>query len=140
MALDSNKPVQNVHNGGDGIWEGAAWGLGAGVAATGLMYGATTHGAKHLSKMNMSHAGKAQGRLYEKNARNAAFGKRHLGEGALQMKALGIEQRAGRNAKMLTGMSSAGNFAFGSGKRAMIAGSVGLLGGMFAGAGIDASK
>jgi hypothetical protein len=140
MAMESNRPISRVHNGNDGIWDGAAWGMGAGAVATGMMYGASVHGAKHLSNTNMTMAGRAQGRLFENNARNAAFGKKHYGEEALQAKALKMEARAGRNAKMLSGMQAGGDFAFGSARRAMIAGSAGLLGGALVGGVVDSLK
>ncbi|MCY9186572.1 hypothetical protein [Bacillus halotolerans] len=133
MALDSNRPLTSVHNDQNGIWEGAGWGLGAGAVATGMMYGATMHGTKHLQNLNMSMLGKKQGRLYEMNERNAAFGKKAYSEEVLQRKALEMEARAGRNAKMLSTMQAGGKFAFGSGKRAMIAGATGLLGGALIG-------
>jgi hypothetical protein len=125
MALESNRPVSRVHNGNDGIWEGAAWGMGAGAAATGMMYGASVHGAKHLQNLNTASLGKKQAKLDPE---------------ALKAKGAKMEARAGRNAKMLSGMQAGGQFAFGSGKRAMIAGSAGLLGGALVGGVVDHSK
>jgi|GEM_PF-5798646 len=133
MPLDSNRPVQRVNNGGDGIWDGAGWGIVAGTGATALAYGASVHGAKHLRDLNTTLTGVRQGKLYEKNARWAAFGKRHYSEAALQTKALKMEQRAARMNSMLGNVQKAGDFAFGSSKRAIISGATGLLGGMIAG-------
>lgn len=137
MATESNKPMQRVHNGGDGIWDGAGWGLVAGASAMGAAYGAGVHGAKHLQNLNTSMVGKRQGKMYEDNVRRAAFGKRYHSDAALQTKALKMENRAAGINKMLGGVRAGGDFAFGSGKRAIVSGATGLLGGMMAGAGID---
>lgn len=120
MALDSNRPVQRVHNGGDGIWDGAAWGLGAGAAATGAMYGATVHGAKHLEALNDRY-----GSHTPRKPKNADyFAKRDL--------------RYNMNAHRINQLGSAGSLF--SGKKALITGGVGLMGGMITGASIDALR
>ena len=134
MPLDSNRPLQRVHNGGDGIWDGAGWGAVAGAGATALAYGTAVHGAKHLQNLNTVLAGNRQGKLYENNARRAAFGKRHYSEEALQAKALKMENRAAAVNKMLGNMQKTGEFAFGSAKRTAATVTTGLLGGMIAGA------
>lgn len=73
MSVDSNKPYQRVNvqaNHNDTIWNGAAWGAGAGIGAVGLTYGTTTFGAKGLDALASKVAGNKTTRM---QTRNRAF-------------------------------------------------------------------
>jgi hypothetical protein len=126
MALDSNRPLNRVNSGSDGIWDGAAWGLGAGAAATGMMYGATVHGSKHLDSLNQKRFVSGNNKLAAKNK---------LTDNRLAKRVANSEMMTYR----MNQMQSVGGSLFG-GKRAMLTGAAGLMGGMVAGAITDHMK
>lgn len=117
MAVDSNMPYNRVNvqaNNNDTIWNGAAWGTGAGVGALGLTYGATTFGARGIDNLASKVAGSKTTRMETRNAKKV-----HNAMGKVQ---------------------GVGNAMFGSKKKMAASAAVGLMGGMLAGAGIDHAK
>ncbi len=140
MAVDSNRPYRSVYNNGDSIWDGAAWGAAAGVGATGVAYGVGVHGAKHLGALNRNMAINFPMRDELRNQSRIDKGRKHFSEADLAERA---EKRGNIHVgigKGIDRVQNAGQYAFGSGRRAAITGAAGLLGGMMAGAGIDASR
>ncbi len=140
MSMDSNRPYRSVYNNGDSIWDGAGWGAAAGIGATGIAYGASVHGAKHLSALNRNMALSFPIRDSVRNERRIDKGRKHFSEADLADRA---ERRGSLHAGIGKGIGhvqKAGQYAFGSGKRSIVTGAAGVLGGMLAGAGIDASR
>lgn len=148
MPVDSNKPLQRVSvqsNHNDTIWNGAAWGAGAGIGAAGLTYGATMHGARGLSNLNYKVAG-------NKTVREMTRADKLKEKGKPFMSSAGIDaihehrmDKADAFSNKMGKVQKAGNFMFGEGphgslKRSMVAGAAGLLGGMVTGALIDSKK
>lgn len=144
MAMDSNMPynrvsVQANHN--DTIWNGAAWGAGAGVGALGLTYGATTFGARGIDTLASKAAGSKITRMQTRNEKRQASGKKSY------MTELGLSEKREAILNRQVGIHSAmgrvqgvGDAMFGSKKRIAASAAVGLMGGMLAGAGIDEFK
>lgn len=137
MAVDSNKPVGRVHNGGDGIWDGAGWGAAAGVGAMGLAYGTSVHGAKHLSNLTSYAGGKLNSGMISNNSKNRLKGKRNYSENVMSKRLSNANKMTDTLISGMDNLQKAGSFGFGSGKRAIVSGATGLLGGMMAGAAID---
>jgi hypothetical protein len=140
MAVDSNMPYHRVNvqaNNNDTIWNGAAWGAGAGVGALGVTYGATLHGAKGLDTLNWKAAGSKTTRTMTRNNKRAEANKSHLTPYGLESKIGGINNRA---IAFSEGMGHVQNFnhsLFGSKKKMIGTAAVGLMGGMLAGGAID---
>jgi hypothetical protein len=137
MPLDSNRPLQRVHNGGDGIWDGAGWGVVAGAGATTVAYGTAVHGAKHLANLNAMMTGRAQARMIARNNKAIEKNKKHYSEAAMQERLTKVAKRSDRFISAMDKVGETGHFAFGSAKRAASTVATGLLGGMIAGAVID---
>lgn len=143
MSMDSNKPYQRVNvqaNNNDSIWNGAAWGAGAGVGALGLTYGATTFGARGVDTLAAKSAGSKMTRMQTRNDKRMEAGKSHLTEFGLSEKRekilnrqIGIHSAMGR-------AQGVGSMIGGSKKRMVASAATGLMGGMLAGAGIDHLK
>ncbi|MCU5224203.1 hypothetical protein [Bacillus tropicus] len=133
MAMESNRPMQRVYNGGDGIWDGAAWGLAAGAGATATAYGASMYGAQHMSTLRMNMASRAQNRLLTKN-KDVQPNERKYGE--VQRKLTNINKRADKFVGAMDSVHNAGKTAF-KGKRGLATAGAGLLGGMIIGGAVD---
>lgn len=140
MAIDSNRPYQRLSvqaNHNDTIWNGAAWGAGAGIGAMGLTYGVTEFGARELANLNYKVAGNKTIREQMRNDRLKAKGKPHLSEAALE----GLEKmrfdKAELFEKRMAKVHHAGKFAFGSKKRMLASAATGLMGGMLIGSAVD---
>jgi hypothetical protein len=136
MAVDSNMPYQRVNvqaNNNDTIWNGAAYGAGAGLGAAGLTYGATTHGARGLDTLNSKVAGSKTTRMQTRNTDRLIDGKRAFPQNELKRNIGKVNARSGKVSKGLGHIQSAGSGMFGSKKRAIGTVATGLMGGMLAG-------
>jgi hypothetical protein len=143
MAMDSNKPYQRVNvqaNNNDTIWNGAAWGAGAGIGAMGVTYGATMHGATGLEKLNYKAAGNKTVREITRAGKLQEKGKPHMSmatiKGMHDFRVAKADVFAGR----MGSVRGFGNTMFGSKGKMVGAAATGLMGGMLAGAGIDQLK
>lgn len=139
MAVDSNRPYNRVNvqsNNNDTIWNGAAWGAGAGIGAAGLTYGATMHGSRALSALNYKVAGNKTIREMTRADKLAAKGKPRLSDAGLDAKHDLRMDRAEVFEKRMGKVQGLGQGMF-SGKRKFATGAVGLMGGMIAGSSID---
>lgn len=143
MAVDSNMPYNRVNvqaNNNDTIWNGAAWGAGAGVGALGLTYGATTFGARGVDNLATKVAGSKTTRMETRNEKKKALHKSHLSELGLQEKKEAVLKKQISVHNAMGRVQGAGSTMFGSKKRMAASAAVGLMGGMLAGAGIDHAK
>lgn len=140
MAVDSNRPYQRVHNGGDGIWDGAGWGALAGAGAVGVAYGTSVHGAKHLASLNERMMLRGNDRIAAKNRKRADAHKPHLTEADLTQKLEMRNMNSQRFGYHMGNIQGAGDFMFGGWKRAAVTAGAGLLGGMLVGGAIDQAK
>jgi hypothetical protein len=143
MAVDSNMPYQRVSvqaNHNDTVWNGAAWGAGAGVGALGLTYGATTFGARGVDNLSAKVAGNKTTRLMTRNEKRNAAGKSHLTSLGLEEKINGVINKQLGVHTAMGRVQGFGEAVFGGKKRLLAGAATGLLGGMVAGAVIDANK
>jgi hypothetical protein len=143
MSMDSNKPYQRVNvqaNNNDTIWNGAAWGAGAGIGAMGVTYGATMHGAKGLATLNYKAAGNKTIREMTRADKLETKGKPSMSmstiKGMHDFRQAKADVFAGRMGKV----QGFGHTMFGSKGKMVGAAATGLMGGMLAGAGIDQLK
>lgn len=143
MAVDSNKPYQRVSvqaNHNDTIWNGAAWGAGAGIGAIGLTYGSTVHGARGLEALNTKVAGSKMTRMQTRNDKKIEAGKDHLSPEQFDTKIEKIKARQARMTGVHNKIGGAGRAMFGSKTKMVGAAAVGLMGGMLTGAIVDHYK
>lgn len=143
MAMDSNKPYQRVNvqaNNNDTIWNGAAWGAGAGVGVLGLTYGATTFGARGVDTLASKAAGSKITRLQTRNQKRMEANKRHYTPLGLNEKIEGVINRQMGVHTAMGHVQGFGDTLFGSKKRMIASGLTGLMGGMLAGGAVDHFK
>lgn len=137
MAIDSNRPYSRVNvqaQNNDTIWNGAAWGAGAGIGAMGLTYGATTFGARGIENLNRKVAGNKATRMAQRHRKLEEVGKPSLSQSTIDD--LGRYQ-VEKGIRFLGQADSANKFMFGSKKRMIASAATGLMGGMLAGGAID---
>lgn len=143
MSMDSNMPLSRVSvqaNHNDTIWNGAAYGAGAGIGAMGLTYGATVHGAKGLQELNKKVAGSKATRMEMRNDKRMEAGKSHFTPMELEQNISAMKNRSLRVHNALGAPRHVGSAMFGSKKRALGTMATGLMGGMLIGSGIDHYK
>lgn len=137
MAMDSNKPISRVHNGNDGIWDGAGWGMLAGAGATGIAYGAGVHAAPRMAQAMENNVINGGIRDMKRNNARIDKGKPFRSPEMLSNRNNRRIAQAGLGIKTMNNIHGAGKFGFGSAKSAMITGSAGLLGGALVGGIVD---